>query len=217
MRKQYDEQLSHLNAELLHMGEMIRSAIGDAVSALMTRDEEKARAVIAFDEEIDRQEREVEGLCYKLLLSQQPVAGDLRRISAALKMITDMERIGDHAADVSEIALMLDALPTMHNEHVRCMATETSVMLIKSLEAYAERDVQKAQAVIARDDVVDGLFDAVRRDLIEAIRIDPQRGEQAADLLMAAKYFERIGDHATNIAEWAIFAETGRRTPSQSC
>ncbi len=209
MRDQYNKQLERLNAELIRMGEMIRTAIANAVSALVERDDRKARETIAFDEEIDQQERLVESLCMKLLLSQQPVAGDLRTVSSALKVITDMERIGDHAADISEIELMLEKLPRMSNEHLREMATQTSVMLIKSLEAFVERDLDKAREAIAQDDAVDKLFDMVKNELIEAIRNNPESGEQATDLLMAAKYFERIGDHATNIAEWAVYAITG--------
>lgn len=208
-RKYYDEQLDALHAELINMGQMISGAIGKAVAALLSRDTASAREVIAYDEEVDRQERVVETMCYKLLLSQQPVAGDLRRVSSALKIITDMERIGDHAADISELTLMLDVLPRMSNAHLREMAAQTTEMLLHSLEAYVEQDMDKAHAVIAQDDAVDALFVAVKRDLVEAIRVDPQAGEAAADLLMAAKYFERIGDHATNIAEWAIFAHTG--------
>ena len=209
-RKQYDMQLKQLNDELIRMGEMIEKAISDAVTALVSRDDSKAREIIAFDEEIDQQERLVETMCFKLLLSQQPVARDLRMVSSALKMITDMERIGDHAADISEIELMLESLPRMSNDHLREMATQTSVMLIRSLEAFVEKDQEKAQWVIDHDDVVDDLFDAVKGELIAAIHEDPEKGELATDLLMAAKYFERIGDPATNIAEWAIFAMTGK-------
>ena len=209
-RKHYDEQLAALHAELIEMGGMISGAISRTVSALLARDAESAREVIAYDEEIDRQERAVETLCYKLLLCQQPVAGDLRRVSSALKIITDMERIGDHAADISELTLMLRELPSMSNAHLREMAARTTDMLLSSLAAYVEQDMEKAEQVIAQDDAVDALFVAVKHDLVEAITADPQRGEAAADLLMAAKYFERIGDHATNIAEWAIFAHTGR-------
>ena len=209
VRRHYDEQLQALHAALIEMGEMISGAIGRAVSALLSRDAESAREVIAYDEEIDRQERTVEALCYKLLLSQQPVAGDLRRVSSALKIITDMERIGDHAADISELTLMLRELPVMSNAHLREMAAQTTQMLLSSLEAYVSQDMEKANAVIAQDDAVDALFVAVKKDLVEAILADPKAGETAADLLMAAKYFERIGDHATNVAEWAIFAHTG--------
>ena len=210
MRKQYDQQLQKLHAELLHMGEMIQQAISGAVTALLEGDDSKAHEVIAFDGEIDQQERLIEQMCYKLLLSQQPVASDLRMVSSVLKMITDMERIGDHAADISERELMAEARPPLSNGRLRERAAQTSVMLIRSIESFAEQDVQKAQWVIDQDDVVDGLFNSVKDELIAAIRQDPNAGEQAADLLMAAKYFERIGDHATNIAEWAIFAMTGR-------
>lgn len=179
------------------------------MTALLEFDHDKAREIIAYDEQIDRQNREIEQQCYTLLLSQQPVAGDLRMVSAALKMTTDMERIGDHAADISEIELMLENLPTLSCAPIRQMATETSVMLIKSLEAFAQRDEEKANWVIGRDDVVDDLFDTVKSELIEAIRQNADNGEAATDLLMAAKYFERIGDHATNIAQWAIFSITG--------
>lgn len=208
-RKYYEMELQKLNASLLEMGEMIRMAIGGAVTALLEFDHDKAREIIAYDEQIDRQNREIEQQCYTLLLSQQPVAGDLRMVSAALKMTTDMERIGDHAADISEIELMLENLPTLSCAPIRQMATETSVMLIKSLEAFAQRDEEKANWVIGRDDVVDDLFDTVKSELIEAIRRNADNGEAATDLLMAAKYFERIGDHATNIAQWAIFSITG--------
>lgn len=208
-RKYYEIELQKLNASLLEMGEMIRMAIDGAVTALLEFDHDKAREIIAYDEQIDRQNREIEQQCYTLLLSQQPVAGDLRMVSAALKMTTDMERIGDHAADISEIELMLENLPTLSCAPIRQMATETSVMLIKSLEAFAQRDEEKANWVIDRDDVVDDLFDTVKSELIEAIRQNADNGEAATDLLMAAKYFERIGDHATNIAQWAIFAITG--------
>ena len=208
-RKYYEMELQKLNASLLEMGEMIRMAIGGAVTALLEFDHDKAREIIAYDEQIDKQNRKIEQQCYTLLLSQQPVAGDLRMVSAALKMTTDMERIGDHAADISEIELMLEKLPTLSCVPIQQMATETSVMLIKSLEAFAQRDEEKANWVIDRDDVVDDLFDTVKSELIKAIRQNADNGETATDLLMAAKYFERIGDHATNIAQWAIFAITG--------
>ena len=153
--------------------------------------------------------RQIEQQCYSLLLSQQSVVGDLRMVSAALKMTTDMERIGDHVVDISEIELMLEKLPTLNCEMIRRMATETSVMLIKSLEAFAQRDRVKAEWVIDRDDVVDDLFDAVKGELIGAIRQNADNGEAATDLLMVAKYFERIGDHATNIAETIYYMATG--------
>ena len=209
LRKMYDAELMALDTMLARMGHAAGGAIESAMTALRTGDAELARSVIARDSEIDAAEHEIEHRCLTLFLRQQPVAGDLRMVSAALKMTTDMERIGDHAADISEIELMLEKLPALNCEMIRQMATETSVMLIKSLEAFAQRDRVKAEWVIDRDDVVDDLFDAVKGELIGAIRQNADNGEAATDLLMVAKYFERIGDHATNIAQWAIFAMTG--------
>ena len=208
-RKYYDMELQKLNGALLEMGEMIRMAIGGAVAALLEHDHDRARSIIAYDEEIDKQNRQIEQQCYSLLLSQQPVAGDLRMVSAALKMTTDMERIGDHAADISEIELMLEKLPALNCEMIRQMATETSVMLIKSLEAFAQRDRVKAEWVIDRDDVVDDLLNQVKSELIGLIASDAASGELWLDLIMVAKYLERIGDHATNVAEWVEYGITG--------
>ncbi|MBR3796583.1 MAG: phosphate signaling complex protein PhoU [Clostridia bacterium] len=210
MRSRYDEELKNLHGALIDMGAMIESAISGAITALENRDIQKAKDIIAYDEEIDAQERLIEEMCMKLLLRQQPVASDLRMISTALKLITDMERIGDHAADISELAIMLRDLPQMNSNSLREMAVQTSTMLIRSVEAYVEQDEEKARAVIRQDDVVDDLFVTVKSEMIEAIRQNSDFSEAAADLLMAAKYFERIGDHATNIAEWTVYAFTGR-------
>ena len=210
MRSRYDEELKNLHGALIDMGAMIESAISGAITALENRDVQKAKDIIAYDEEIDAQERLIEEMCMKLLLRQQPVARDLRKISTALKLITDMERIGDHAADISELAIMLRDLPQMNSNSLREMAVQTSTMLISSVEAYVEQDEEKARAVIRQDDVVDDLFVTVKSEMIEAIRQNSDFSEAAADLLMAAKYFERIGDHATNIAEWTVYAFTGR-------
>ena len=210
MRSRYDEELKNLHGALIDMGAMIESAISGAITALENRDIQKAKDIIAYDEEIDAQERLIEEMCMKLLLRQQPVARDLRMISTALKLITDMERIGDHAADISELAIMLRDLPQMNSNSLREMAVQTSTMLISSVEAYVEQDEEKARAVIRQDNVVDDLFVTVKSEMIEAIRQNSDFSEAAADLLMAAKYFERIGDHATNIAEWAVYAFTGR-------
>ena len=210
MRNRFDRQLERLNDEMIEMGSMIESAIEKAVSALVTQDVEKAKAAIKADDDIDHQERDIENLCLKLLLQQQPVARDLRQISSALKMITDMERIGDHAADISEITIMMAGKPYIKKlEHIQEMAKETMQMLVNAVDAYVEKNMQKAQEVIKRDDVVDELFNQVKTELIQLIHEDADAGEQAADLLMVAKYFERIGDHATNISEWVIFSITG--------
>lgn len=210
MRNRFDRQLCTLNDELIEMGSMIEKAIETAVKALVNQDIDLAKSAIEADDEIDRQERIIENLCLKLLLQQQPVARDLRLISAALKMITDMERIGDHASDISEITIALSEQPYIKKlEHIQQMAKETMVMLVGSIEAFVNKDLDKANAVIRQDDVVDNLFDKVKSELIQMIHENAEMGEQAADLLMAAKYLERIGDHATNISEWVIFSITG--------
>lgn len=211
MRNRFDRQLVQLNNELIEMGVMIEKAISDTVKALVNQDIELASNVIEYDEEIDHQEREIEQLCLKLLLQQQPVAKDLRLISAALKMITDMERIGDHATDISEITIELSKESYIKKlDHIQQMAKETMVMLVQSVEAFVNKDMDKARTVIVHDDVVDDLFNKVKAELIAMIHEDVNAGEQASDLLMAAKYFERIGDHATNISEWVIFSITGQ-------
>lgn len=213
MRNRFDRQLSTLNDELIEMGSMIEKSIETAIKALVNQDVDLARhaiEAIEADEEIDRQERIIEDLCLKLLLQQQPVAKDLRLISSALKMITDMERIGDHASDISEITIALADQPYIKKlEHIQQMAKETMIMLVGSIEAFVDKDLEKANEVIKRDDVVDDLFNKVKKELIQMIHENADKGEQAADLLMVAKYMERIGDHATNISEWVIFSITG--------
>lgn len=210
MRNRFDRQLKKLNDELIDMGSMIEKSIEKALVALVTQNVEKAREVIAYDLEIDRQEREIESLCMKLLLQQQPVARDLRLISSALKMITDMERIGDQAADIAELAIFMAEKPYIKElKHITQMGQETMAMVVTSVDAFVEKDLEKAQEVLTHDDIVDQLFDAVKSELIEMIHQDKEIGEQATDLLMVAKYFERIGDHATNIAEWVIYSITG--------
>ena len=214
MRTQYDEELKRVHHALVEMGTMIENAISGAIDALEQHDEKRAREIIAYDEKINRQEKEIEEMCIRLLLLQQPVAGDLRKISTTLKLITDMERIGDHAADISEIVLTLPEGEMIGGEHFREMAHQTSDMLLKSVGAYVGMNEKLARSVIAQDDVVDRLFDMVKKDVIDSIVSDPKDGEAATDMLLIAKYFERIGDHATNIAEWAIFAMTGKHVES---
>ncbi len=210
MRNRFEKQLEQLNNELIEMGDMIEHAIQSAVTALIKEDMDQARAAIEYDQEVDRQERDIEALCMKLLLQQQPVARDLRLISAALKMITDMERIGDQAADISEITLMLSKDTYAYDLSLLSqMAMETILMVTHSVDAFVRKDLELAKSVILHDDIVDGLFDDIKRMLIEAIQQKGSNGEQAADFLMVAKYLERIGDHATNIAEWVIYSITG--------
>lgn len=211
MRLHFDQQLEQLNKEIINMGSLVEQAIGMAVDALINQDVEKAQKAMDFDGEVDAKEKTIENLCLRLLLQQQPVAKDLRVISAALKMITDMERIGDHATDISELAIVLRGLPHIEQlTHIEQMAKETMVMLIQGVEAYVEKNYDKAETVIRHDDTIDELFIKVKQELIEVMREKPDCANQAADLLMVAKYFERIGDHATNIAEWAIFSITGK-------
>ena len=210
MRSRFDEQLSQLNADLIDMGTMIEYAIESCAGALMHMDGALAAKIVDFDHDVDRKERDIESLCLKLILHQQPIARDLRFISAALKMITDMERIGDQAADISEIVtMMLRGEPPRITGHFPDMAQATIGMVHSAVDAFVRRDLALARQVIAADDVVDRLFDDVRGDLIALLAASPDRSRQALDLLMIAKYFERIGDHATNIAEWVEFAITG--------
>lgn len=211
MRNQFDRQLHDLNGQLITMGHMIEQAIEHAIEAMLHRDVEKAKKNLEYDDEIDQQERDIETLCMKLLMKQQPVARDLRLISAALKMITDMERIGDQAADISEISIHLakeQTLPSL--DIIKKMAAESMLMVVKSIEAFVSRDLKLAEQVIQRDDEIDRLFLEEKNALITLIQEKGACAQAAADLLMAAKYFERIGDHATNIAEWVIYSINGK-------
>ena len=211
MRKKYDEQLDLLGNMLIEMGALIETAIARATQALKAQDTSQAKKAIAYDKEVDQKEKDIEQLCLKLLLQQQPVARDLRFISAALKMITDMERIGDQAADIAEIAMMLAGTPYIKElEHIPQMAEATVKMVSNSIDAFVAKDLELASSVIKYDDVVDELFDTIKFELVERIRENSNNGEQAMDLLMIAKYFERIGDHAENIAEWVVFSITGK-------
>ena len=210
MRGKFEKQLSRLNEELIHMGSMMEQAIEMAISALVKQDREKAEKTVLYADEIERKEKEIENMCFQILLSQQPVAGDLRRVSSAMKMVTDMKRIGDQAGDIAEISIHpVDEEYIKKLEHLPQMAKETTVMVINSIDAYVRGDIVLAGEVIKADDIVDELFNTVKKELINLIHEDPQNGEQAADLLMIAKYFERIGDHAVNIAGWVIFSITG--------
>ena len=210
MRSKFDEQLHLLNQEMMQMGSMIEDSIQKAINALIDQNVELAKKIMDNDTQIDHEQKKIENLCFNLLMQQQPVAKDLRVISAAMKMVTDMERIGDHAADISEMTILMSKTKYIPNlEHINRMASETVQMLIRSIEAYVEKDMKKAVDVIASDDVVDDLFDKNKAELIEQIQREPQSAESAADMLMVAKYFEKIGDHAVNIANWASFSATG--------
>ncbi len=209
MRTRFDEQLSLLNRELIEMGALCEQAIALAAKALLTGDTKLADEVPPLEDEIDRKERDIESLCLKLLLQQQPVARDLRQISAALKMITDMERIGDQAADISEIIGFLGGRTgagcAPHGEEARGAIRKGGGAGV----ALGKGDMALAAGIIARDDTVDALFDKVKSALVAMMQEHPQDSEYALDILMIAKYFERIGDHAVNIAEWVEFSATG--------
>ena len=209
MRSRFDEQLAVLNKELLEMGALCEEAISMAARALVEGDENLAAKVAPLDREIDQMESNIETRCLRLLLQQQPVAKDLRQISAALKMITDMERIGDQAADIAEMIVYLKEHPIGETDYIYQMAKAVTAMVTDSVDAFVKGDRESVERVLAEDDVVDDLFDKVKRYLIEWIVSHPEDGEYAVDLLMAAKYFERIGDHATNVAEWVEYSVTG--------
>ena len=207
MRNKFDAQLKNLKEEMIRMGVTIEQNIQKAIDAFVRNDILIATDIMQRDAEIDKMQRDIEAICFNLLIQQQPVEKDLREITAAMKMVTDMERIGDHAADISEITIMLaDSAQVGNYETILKMAGEASIMLTQSIDAFTGKDKQKAEEVIKHDDVVDELFDQVKLELIELIKNDPKRGEQEIDMLMIAKYLERIGDHATNIAEWVIYA-----------
>lgn len=210
MRSRYEEQLQLLNKELITMGAYCENAIASVGKALLDGDLALASKVIDLDPKIDQKEKDIETMCLKLLLQQQPVARDLRTISSALKMVTDMERIGDQAADIAEIVTMAKIQPG-DALSLGQMARETIKMVTDSIEAFVNADLELARAVIRYDDVVDDLFSKVRHELIEIIKGGIENAEYIVDLLMIAKYFERIGDHATNIGEWVVYSITGER------
>lgn len=207
MRSKFDEQLAQLNNQMIDMGHKIVDAISKSIEALENNNQELARNIMNNDTEIDHLQKIIENTCFNLLIQQQPVARDLRTVTAAMKMVTDMERIGDHAADISEMTILMgESSHIKEISHINRMASETVLMLNHSIEAYVEKDIEKAQEVISHDDVVDQLFTKCKKDIINMILKNPAEGEEWADLLMTAKYFERIGDHATNIAEWVIYS-----------
>ncbi len=214
-RSRFDHQLETLNTELITMGALVETTIASAAKALMEGDRTQAKRIAQNDSQIDGMEKSIESLCLKLLLQQQPVARDLRLISAALKMITDMERIGDQATDISELTLLLGDIktPTVMDS-IGDMARATIRMVSAGIDAFVKKDLDLARKVIDMDDEVDDLFVRVKEELIELIRQNGPFCEQAIDLIMVAKYFERIGDHSVNIAEWVVFSITGEHRSS---
>ena len=212
MRTRFEMQLETLNEEIIGMGALVEIAMKNAMQALVSGDAELAQKNIEADKDIDQKMKDIESLCLKLLLSQQPVARDLRLISAALKMVSDLERIGDQCADISEIVMTLPkGTEAAHLEYIPKMAEAAHKMISESVDAFAHRDVELARTVVDYDDVVDRLYDDVRRTLVALVRKDSDAGEGLMDLLLTAKYLERIGDHAVNVAKWVIFSVTGTR------
>lgn len=210
MRRQFDQQLALLNRELIEMGALCEEVIALAAKALTEGDPALAAQVGPLDTEIDQKERTIESLCLKLLLQQQPVARDLRTISAALKMVTDLQRIGDQCANIAEISLLLQQQKQDRTLlDIRTMSQKASVMVKRSIFAYVNRDDEAARAVIALDDEIDELFRTIKGELVELIVENREAADQAIDLIIIAKYLERIADHAVNIAQWAIFCVTG--------
>lgn len=210
MRSRFDEQLEQLHQQMMEMGALCESAIASAVKALLDEDAENARRAVRLEKDIDQRERDIEALCLKLLLQQQPVARDLRQISSALKMITDLERIGDQAADIAEITELGNIQAGEDTFTIREMGMAAIHMVTDSIDAYVRQDLALANEVIAYDDVVDDLFNQAKGQLAALLGGQPGRAEFVIDLLMVAKYLERIGDHATNVAEWVVFSITGR-------
>ncbi len=209
MRNRFDRQLEQLHVELLEMGSMCEEVIRKTSDLLKSRDAVEAREIRKEDSKIDEQERMIESLCLKMLLQQQPVARDLRKISAALKMITDMERIGDQASDIAEIVETTELAIPQDEIKLSKMAETTMRMVTDSIDAYVKQDLELVKKVIATDDEVDDLFLEVREEIVSVLRKEEVTRENSLDLLMIAKYYERIGDHAVNIAEWVEFSITG--------
>ena len=209
MRNKFDEQLQRLHVALIQMGAACEDGISAAAEALLKGDESLVPAALEAERDLDRREREVENLCLKLLLQQQPVARDLREISAALKMISDLERIGDQAADIAELVSYVRVPDGSGVLHIADMTRAVIGMVTDSVDSFVKKDLELARAVCTADDRVDELFDQVKRELIDMIAADAAWGQQGLDLLMVAKYLERIGDHATNVAEWVEYSITG--------
>ena len=210
MRDRFTQQMEKLHVELIEMGALCEQAISRAYQVLMEEDPQAAQDLRKKDAAIDEKEREIESRCLKLQLQQQPVASDLRQVSAALKMITDMERIGDQASDIAEIVQTTHLKAPGENIRLKDMAQITQRMVSKSVDAYVKQDLGIARQVIREDDLVDHLFEEVKNELVCALKDGTSSGEQSLDYLMIAKYYERIGDHATNIAEWVEFSITGQ-------
>lgn len=209
-RTMFDQELAELNSELVKMSRMVEKAITDSFEALNKKDFVLAKMVINGDRTVDEMERKIESRCLSLMLRQQPVARDLRHISTALKVVTDLERIGDHAADIAELTIrMSDSLSFVGVKHLPAMVDNVKAMLRDAIHAFIRRDTQAAEQIELRDDIIDAYFDKVKNEVVELLKSDSSQSDMAVDLLMIAKYLERIGDHAVNVCEWTEFSDTG--------
>lgn len=209
IRTVFDDELSLLNTELIKMGALCERAVRSALNVYFLNKKDDAATADKLEKEIDSKERDIEDLCMKLILRQQPVAGDLRLISSAIKMISDMERIGDQAQDIADIAVNINSEEVSSHIHIKNMSETALRMVSKSVDAFVKKDVAIAEEVIKTDDIVDEGFDKIKEELIAAVREDNKKSEEYIDILMIAKYIERIGDHAVNIAEWVEYSVTG--------
>lgn len=209
MRSYFDKQLALLNDEMLNMGNMCETAISQAITALLNADLEMATELKKSVDQINQQERYIENICVKLLMQQQPVARDLRTISSAMKMVTDMDRIAIQSGDIADIIAVGNIQPSAEMENLTLMANAVTKMVTMSMNAFVNKDIVLAKEVLSFDDVVDNFFDNIKRDLIEQLKNNQENGELIIDLLMIDKYLERIGDHAANIGKWVIFSITG--------
>ena len=209
MRDKFQQQLQQLNEDLIEMGALCKEAVADAMTALLHSDKQARQKAFLTEYEIDNKEREIENLCMKLLLQQQPVARDLRNISAALKMISDMERIGDQASDIADITKFLENSELTQHVHIQQMAESAMSMLTESIDAFVRKDLLLARKVMKEDNTVDDLFNQIKTEVIQEIAQNPDEGELCVDMMMVAKYFERIADHVVNIAEWVEYSVTG--------
>lgn len=209
-RMMFDQELVELNSELVKMSKMVEKAITDSFEALNKKDYALAKMVIHGDRNVDEMERKIESRCLSLMLRQQPVARDLRHISTALKVVTDLERIGDHAADIAQLTIrMSDSRSFAGVRHLPAMADSVKAMLRDAIHAFIERDTQAAEQIEQRDDIIDAYFDKVKNEVVKLLQSEPSQSDMAVDLLMIAKYLERIGDHAVNVCEWTEFSDMG--------
>ena len=211
MREYFDLELKALNDKLIEMGALVEGAIKNTINIITNGEYDKLETSSMIEEKINKMEREIQNYCLNLLLLQSPVAGDLRTVSAALKMITDLERIGDQAIDIAEMSTYLKDCENIYSmTHLSEMAERSSNMVTTAIDAFVKKDLKLAKTVATMDDAIDDLFNKVKQEVIDIINANKELDQQAIDVLLIAKYFEKIGDHAENIGEWVVFSITGK-------